>query len=460
MNTPSSHSAHCNTALRATEQVGLSRRTLLRGGLGLGIAGLSAAALSACGSSRTSASSSGTISGTLEILTSSADASDAAFKKVNAAFQTKYPDVTVKFTSVPNDSYASTKSSRMTAGTVDLMVLKTFFQVPDYAKNSASDDVLLAENGGLVELTGKDFMNRYTPSVLSAQAIGGKQYGVPTGLSYSTGVFYNKKIFSEQGLSVPTTWTQLQEVMSTLTAKGVTPFGIGGKDTWPAGLAMLGSVAALYPDATKKENLAKAIWDGSVKLTDEGPLMILERTQTIFQNGQQNFAGAGYDDIPSGFAAGKYAMTIDGTWNEPTIASAVNGAFEIGFFPLPISDTAADNALLNGKIELQLGIPTSSKNQAAALAWLEFFSQADSYKGFLATSGFSSAQPDIAATDFLKSIEQMTSTFQPAWDQLWIASKNAGQDALYPFNYPALSPLGSKTAQQAASDAAAAWSTN
>ncbi len=438
----------------------ISRRNLLLGGLGLGVAGLSATALSACGSSSSSsASTTGAPTGTLQILVSSADASDAAFKAVNAAFQKKYPDVTVKFTTVPNDSYPSTKSSRMTAGTVDVMVLKTFFEVPDYAKSSASDDVLLAQSGGLVELTGQDFMKRYTPSVLTAQAIGGKQYGIPTGLSYSTGVYYNKTMFSKYGLDVPTTSSELQKVMSTVTAKGVAPFGIGGKDTWPAGLAMLGAVASLYPTAEKKQDLAKGIWDGSIKLTDEGPLTILQRTQTIFENAQKNFAGAGYDDIPAGFAAGKYAMTLDGTWNQPTIATAVKDAFEIGYFPLPVSDTAADNAFLNGKIELQLGVPTSSKNQTAALAWLDFFSQADTYKGFLTTSGFSSAQPDIAATDFLKSIESITSTYQAAWDQLWIASKNAGQDALYPFNYPALAPLGSKTAQQAASASAAAWST-
>ncbi|SEB60413.1 carbohydrate ABC transporter substrate-binding protein, CUT1 family [Paramicrobacterium humi] len=416
------------------------------------------ALLAGCSAGSAAPASDGEPSGKLEILVSSADASDAAFKAINEAFEKKYPDVDVTFSSVSNDNYPATKSSRLTAGNVDIIVLKTFVEVPDYAKDSTSDDVLLAQAGGLVDLTDEDFMSNYTPSVLDAQAIGGKQYAVPTGLSYSTGVYYNKKIFEDNGLAVPTTWSELVKAMSTLTDAGVAPFGIGGKDTWPAGLAMLGSVAGLYPTADAKAQLAKNLWTGKAKLTDDVPEEVLEKTETIFQNAQDNFAGAGYDAIPAGFAAGDFAMTIDGTWNEPTIESAVNGAFDFGYFPLPTSDNAEDNAFLNGKIELQLGVASSTKNKTAALAWLDFFSDPKNYADFLAKSGFSSAQPDIPATPFLESIEKYTSTYQPAWDQVWIANNKAGQDAVYPFNYPALQPLGSSSAEKAASAAQSAWS--
>jgi raffinose/stachyose/melibiose transport system substrate-binding protein len=72
-------------------------------------------------------------------------------------------------------------------------------------------------------------------------------------------------------------------------------------------------------------------------------------------------------------------------------------------------------------------------------------------------SGFSAAQPDIKASEFLTSIADYTSTYQPAWDTLWIANTKAGEDAVYPFNYPALSPLGTSSAEEAAQAAQAAW---
>jgi len=414
-------------------------------------------ALAACSGGNSSDASGGAPSGKLQILVSSADASDAAFRAVDAAFEKKYPKVDVVLSSVSNDNYPATKSSRLTAGNVDLFVVKSMWETPSYAKSSESDDVRLAKAGGLVNLSKQPFMKNYTPTVLAAQSIGGKQYAVPTGVSYSTGIYYNKAIFAKYGLSVPTTWNEFTKVIAELKAKGVTPFGIGGKDGWPAGLPMLGSVGSLYPSASDKKALAKSLWTSGTKLTDKLPVKVLDQTETVLANAQQGAAGAGYDSIPAGFAAGDFAMTPDGTWNEPTIAAAVGSKFDIGYFPFPGSDNAKDNAYLNGKIELQLAVPTSSKNQTAALAWLKFFSQASNYKTFLQKSGFSSAQPGISTGAFLKSIAQYTAKYQPAWDQIWVANNKAGQDAVYPFNYPALTPLGSSTPEQAAQAAQTAW---
>lgn len=438
----------------ATKKLRAARR--IRRGAAAVTAVAAVVALTACAGGSTPGGD-GKVSGELQILVSSADASDAAFKLINDGFQAKYPDVKVTLSSVSNDNYPATKSSRLTAGNVDIIVAKNMVEVPDFAKDSTSDDVLLARSGGLLDLTDQPFMKNYTPSVLEAQAIDGKQYAVPTGLSYSTGVYYNKAIFEKNNLTVPTTWSELEKVMSTLQASGVAPFGIGGKDTWPAGLAMLGAVAGTYPTVDAKAQLVEDLWKNTVSLTDPKPLSILQKTEEILQHAQPNFAGTGYDEIPAGFAAGSYAMTIDGTWNEPTIKAAVGDKFSYGYFPLPASDNAADNALLNGKIELQLAVAAGAKNKDAALAWLDYFSDATNYKQFVDRSGFSPAQQGTQTSDFLTSIEQYTSTFQPAWDQKWVANNKAGQDAVYPFNYPALAPLGSSDAAQAAQAAEAAW---
>jgi len=445
----------------SNSRAGRLSRTLVAGAASLAMVGTLAAcgggsADSASGESGASTAPSD-LSGSLNILVSSASASDEAFNAITTAFKEKYPNVDAKVTSVPNDSYPATKSAQLSAGSVDIFVVKNFVEAPSYASDSTSDDVLMAQAGGLVDLTDQPFMKNYTSSVLDAQAIDGKQYAVPTGLSYSTGVYYNKTIFEENGLEAPTTWSELQDVIKTLKAKDITPFGIGGKDTWPAGLVMLGNVASAYPTLEAKQSLAEGLWTQKVSLTDEDTESVLEKTQTVFDNAQDNFSGAGYDDMPAAFARGDFAMLPDGTWNQPTIDSAVNGAFEYGYIPFPGSDNAADNALLNGKIELQLAVASNSKNQEAALAWLDFFSDPTNYATFVNTAGFSPAETGIDSSDFLNSIADYTETYQPAWDQVWIANNKAGDDAVYPFNYPALSPLGTDTAAEAATAAQTAW---
>jgi multiple sugar transport system substrate-binding protein len=51
----------------------------------------------------------------------------------------------------------------------------------------------------------------------------GKQYCVPMNIAYWV-MYYNKKIFDEHGITVPTTWAELDAVATTLEAAGVTPY--------------------------------------------------------------------------------------------------------------------------------------------------------------------------------------------------------------------------------------------
>ncbi|KZE89115.1 ABC transporter substrate-binding protein [Microbacterium sp. TNHR37B] len=433
------------------------RTHITRGIAAVGVAALALTAITACSSTGEDAGN-GEVYGTLQILVSSSSGSDAAFAKVNEAFMKKYPDVKVEFSAVPNENFNSTRSSRLTAGNVDVTLAQPR-DVPAFAEGvSASDDNVAADAGLFVDLTDQPFMKNFTPTVLEATAYNGKQYTVPTGLSYYSGVYYNKKIFDDLGLEIPTTWSEFESVAAALQKDGVTPLGIGGKDSWPAGLAMLAAVQGLYPTAEDKNALATGLWDNSLSLTDGTQLQVLERVKSLYDMAQKNFAGVGYDAIPSGFANGDFAMTIDGTWNQTTIDAAVGDAFEYGYFPLPASDDAADNATLAGKVELRLAAASNAPNKAAALAYLDFFSSPDTYADFVATTGFAPAQPNITASDFLTGIADYTATFSPAWDTIWVSNQDAGPAAVFPFNYPAIAPLGTMTVPQAAQEAQSAWS--
>jgi raffinose/stachyose/melibiose transport system substrate-binding protein len=421
------------------------------------VAGATAALLLAgCSSGGGSTGTVSDPSGTLRILVSSAAGSDAGFRAVNAAFEKQYPKVKIEFSTVPNGNYAAAEASRLTAGNVDLMVAAPT-NVPSYAKGSESNDDRLADAGEFVDLSNQPFIGRFVPSILAAQAYQGKDYTVPTGVSYYTGVFYNKAIFKRYGLSIPTTWQQFLALAATLKSHGVTPLGIGGKDSWPAGLPMLAAVEGAYPTAQDKSQLAAGLWSHSISLSDPSQVAILQQVQTMYGLAQPNFAGVSYTDIPSEFAAGKFAMTPDGTWDQTTIAAAVGGKFDVGYFPLPTSDNAADNALLGGKVELRLAIPRSGGNQSAALAWLNFFTEPANYETFLTNAGFAPAVQGVPTSPFLTSIHQYTSTFQPAWDEIWTPNTNAGNAAVFPYNYTALSPMGTQDAQQAAQAAEKAW---
>ena len=187
----------------------------------------------------------GEVSGELNILVSSATGSDAGFKAVTKEFTTKHPNVKVNFSAVPNENYNQTRSSRLTAGSVDIVVAFPR-EVPSYVPAAnAGDDARLADSGGFLDLTGQPFLTSFNQSVLDGTKYKGKNYTVPTGLSYYTGMFYNKKIFSDNGITVPTTWQELMAACDKLKAKGIVPVGIAGKDS--AGVTTLGVVAGPLP---------------------------------------------------------------------------------------------------------------------------------------------------------------------------------------------------------------------
>ncbi len=403
------------------------------------------------GSAATVPTDSSQVKGDLNIVVSSAAGSDAGFKAINSAFSAKYPNVHVNFTAVPNENYNQTRTARLTAGSIDLVVAAPK-ELPSYVPASnEGDDARLADAGGWVDLTNQPFMKKFTPSVLDQIKYKGKNYTVPTGLSYYTGLTYNKKIFADNNLQIPTTWDEFITLCNTLKAKGITPISIGGKDT--AGIIMLSIAQSLYPTTADKQNLAKGLYAYTVKLNQGQQLQVLQKTQEVYTFGQPNFAGSNYSQMTSDFLTGKAAMISDGTWNVGSLRSA--NKVDFGYFPLPASNTAADNASLGGKVELSLGIPSNAKNIPAAMAWLQVF--ADNYSLFNNQAGFAPAESGVSGDAFYTGIASYTKTFQPAWDTIWIPNTKAGQAAALPFNWTAVTPMGSSDAQAAADAAEKDW---
>jgi len=180
---------------------------------------------------------------------------------------------------------------------------------------------------------------------------------------------------------------------------------------------------------------------------------VLKKTQQVYTYGQANFAGSNYSQMTSDFLTGKAAMISDGTWNVGSLRAANNVDF--GYFPLPASNTAADNASLGGKVELSLGVPSNAKNAPAALAWIQVF--ADNYSLFNAKAGFAPSQSGATGDTFYTDIASYTKNFAPAWDTIWIPNTKAGQAAALPFNWTAVTPMGSSDAQAAADAAEKDW---
>jgi raffinose/stachyose/melibiose transport system substrate-binding protein len=435
-------------------------RPALAGSLALAIAVFSAA----CSSSSTtpaatstgSGASSSSISGTLKLITWENPPAVSAINAIDKAFMAKYPNVKVSLQTAANVNgpYETLLQQTVDAGTADIVTTVQPFQAlpKNPTRTNETPFQFWSTSGAFEPLNGQSFLSDYTPSAIAAETYQGKTYGVVSG-TYQEGVFYNKATFAKYGLSVPTTYSQFLTVLQTLKSKGVTPMFVGLGNVGPVYLQFIYyelMIDLWYPNAPGG-NLATALETGAAKWTDPEFITAMNEEKTISQYLEPNYTGVPWENMPGDFANGKAAMLVDGSWDLPLIQQA-NPKTQVGFFPLPGSNVAADNQPYVGD-NLTFEVLKSSHNLPAAMAWLNFFSQASTYAGYVNTTGISSSQnggtfngytAQAMGSWFGKGVNQ--NNFYPV-----LSSSNAYYDQQT--NWPDLQLdviQGSKTAAQAA----------
>ncbi|WP_443064563.1 extracellular solute-binding protein [Streptomyces sp. NBC_00582] len=141
---------------------------------------------------------------------SAANSSTKYWDTLVEAYEKKHPDVTVDVTvSSWNDIDAKVKSM------VDAGKAPDMAQIGSYADYAAADQLYRADD--LLSVTTQaDFVQQ----LAAAGKVRGVQYGLPFASSTRL-LFYNKTLFTEAGITPPTTWAQLAEDAAKLKAEGV-----------------------------------------------------------------------------------------------------------------------------------------------------------------------------------------------------------------------------------------------
>ncbi len=128
---------------------------------------------------------------------------------------------------IPADQYFSVLKTKLNSGeATDLFggqSGKTDLQVQyDVEKNA-------------VDLSGEEWTARHDPLSLDMVSLNGKVYGAEIWDTIASNYFvvaYNKQIFEEQGLSVPTSFAEFKDVCVALKDAGITPLYEPISDGW------------------------------------------------------------------------------------------------------------------------------------------------------------------------------------------------------------------------------------
>ena len=137
------------------------------------------------------------------------------YKEIIDKFNKENSDIEIEMNTVPDAGTVLT--SRISSG--DIPVIFSDYPTQTQFKQKVA-------NGYVQDLSDQDFLKNVNESALemTKQEDGG-YYALPYSRNY-IGVYYNKKIFEDNGLEIPTTWEEFTAVCDKLKEAGITPVGM------------------------------------------------------------------------------------------------------------------------------------------------------------------------------------------------------------------------------------------
>ncbi|GAA4777123.1 ABC transporter substrate-binding protein [Microbacterium gilvum] len=300
--------------------------------VGATLAGASALVLAGC-----SGGSSSDDGSEISILIDNAETTVATMEALVAAFEEAHPDIHVDIETRPQgtegDNIVKTRLS--TGEMTDL-----------FAYNTGSLLQALNPDQMLVDLGDEEWVSTlqdsFTPVVSTDEGF----YGAPLGQTSSGAIFYNKTVYAELGLEVPTTWDEFVANAEAVKAQApdVAPIIQSYGETWTSQVLVLGdfaNVMAADPD------WADAYTANEAKYVDDPAFAGFRHLEELNAAGlfNEDYASTTYDEALAMLADGEGAHYPILSWAIQNIAANNPDAVDdIGLFAIP-GESAADNAL-------------------------------------------------------------------------------------------------------------------
>jgi len=200
----------------------------------------------------------------------------------------------------------------------------------------------------------------------------GNLYGVPPGAEL-VGVFYNRQMFADAGVTVPTTFADFEAILQTFADNGTTPIVFGDLDGWPA----IHTYSELQNLHITRQYLDDFIFGrNAVSFNTPENTEAAAQLQSWVDKGYftKFFEGIGYEDSWRLFADGQGAMMITGSWLSGELAN-IGNPDDFGFFLVPPVDAGQPKMSVGGT-SLGYGIRASTPNPDLAAQYIDWMMSA------------------------------------------------------------------------------------
>lgn len=280
--------------------------------------------------------------------------------------------IQVDYQIIPADQYQDRLLSRLNSG-----------DAPDIwgAQSGFALETVYNVTENAVDLTKEDWADAYSSFSAFQTSVNGVNYGL-TYFDTTTDYYmvYNKKLFSNAGAEVPTTWRELLETCEKLSSKGIIPIYEPVADGWHTLMLLTENMQVLEridPGFIDKLNKNTATFAGNRNMQKA-----VEELNELAEKGYfgENYLSDEVDESDEQLAAGKYAMCM---LKAGTIGAIVESEMntegyteeDFGLFLLPVLDNQYLNVHPTGPSRF---IYSGSENIEAAKKYLSFLCRKES----------------------------------------------------------------------------------
>lgn len=233
------------------------------------------------------------------------------------------------------------------------------------------------ERGALADLSDLPEAGTIRPDVAELADWYATYEGRTSVLPYSVtaaSVIYNRRIFEENGLEVPTTWEELLSVCETLQAADIIPIYGTFLDPWTIAQGLfdytVGGMVDVRDFYTKMGAIGEDVGPDSEVSFQKTLLEPVQRMGELLAFVNPDASNRAYGDGNTAMAQGKAAMYFQGPWALGEIEKAGTD-LDLGTFPLPMTDDPAD-LKVRVNIDLSLWIPEAADEQDGAREFLQY----------------------------------------------------------------------------------------
>jgi raffinose/stachyose/melibiose transport system substrate-binding protein len=210
----------------------------------------------------------------------------------------------------------------------------------------------------------------------------GQLWGIPSEAEI-VGFYYNRKVFADNGLEIPTTFAELETLLQALVDAGVTPLVFGNQDKWPA-IHLFGAIQGTM---TTREYLDGLIYrTGDQSFEDQS---IIDAATKLVEWVDKGFLMEGFealkaDDAAALFQSGEGALLLQGSWQAPAVKEELGA--DAGFFLTPPQE-AGGSVLHVGGVAIPYSITTNATDPDISAAFINSLISPEAFDAWISAGG-------------------------------------------------------------------------